>query len=398
MTICVDTISVSPHMMPLAEELSWLFDTENFRYVATDAPDDNRQTLGWGERSRGQKWILQPGINVEDQKSAEDWRRNADVLIGSNRDLNLFEHRARMGKITFYSSERWLKPPIGMLRLFFPRYFRIARRISRLFASPYFYYLPMGVFAVQDMRRIMTWVGSLSQEKIDDKMRMWGYFIDAGSDCPNEFYDDVPSNDCFRILWFGRFLNWKRVDLLLKAAASLRYRTGPALRVKLIGSGGEEARLRRLSERLGMMECVEFHAPIPITKIRGEIRRSDVCVVTSNGMEGWGVAVNEVLSEGRCLIAGDATGAGTTLVQDGVNGLLFENGNAIDLALRLQTVREDVGLRKTLAQKARLDMLANWTPAMAAVRFKNAVLQLLDSGNMPDWSGGVMSRVTRLTR
>ena len=395
MRVCVITDIVSPHQMPLAQEVANVLGVDRFRYLATSEPQLDRAALGW-EQAVTVEWVLQPAVREADRPQAVKWAEDAEVVLCGHRDIDLFERRCRLRKATFYMSERWFKPPVGMLRLCHPGYLRMAARVVRLCASPYFYYLPMGIHAVGDMHRIISLIGSFGLHPVpltlSAKQRLWGYFI-GSSDGHTNALRHSRTNELFRILWFGRFLKCKKAELLLRAVKQIRTRPGCPVKLKLIGTGPEEAKLRRLAEELGLVDRVEFHPPKPIMAIRDEIRNADVCVVTSTAQEGWGVAVNEAMIEGCCVIASDATGAGATLIQDGVNGLLFKSGSCEDLACQLQRVREDGQLRERLASAGKRSMLDEWVPKVAAERLIEFSESLLSGREPPRWASGPLSVV-----
>jgi len=54
---------------------------------------------------------------------------------------------------------------------------------------------------------------------------------------------------------------WKRVDLLIRAAAWARGQ-GASFRLRLIGYGAEEERLRALATHLGLADRCEFQGPM----------------------------------------------------------------------------------------------------------------------------------------
>lgn len=194
---------ISPHQMPLARALVKLLGADEYRYVYTEAEEKERTKLGWGNEGEG--WCLQGDENTAVLSEV-------DVLMSGVRAPNLFEKRAKEGKVTLYCSERWFKPPIGFLRVFVPSYFKMARRIVKLLnESENFYYLPMGIHAARDMARLCglmngDWKCLFRAPKLDferkpggkvfsvgvrecgsdgvmecvGKMRMWGYFVEEG--------------------------------------------------------------------------------------------------------------------------------------------------------------------------------------------------------------------------
>lgn len=393
MRVCLITNIVSPHQIPLAQELVKLLGKDHFRYITTDEPQQDRMKLGWGE-VYVPNWVLQPAISEKDRSQASEWANNSDVVLCGNRDIGLFERRCRLRKTTFYMSERWFKPPIGMMRLLHPCYFTMAARMFRLLASPYFYNFVIGTYSARDMQRMVCFFCllylRLSASAVNEKLRLWGYFVESSAGVESK---RVCNDGTFKILWFGRLIGCKRTDLLIEAVKRLTPLPGLPASLKIVGYGIKGDELRRMVSARGLEESVEFVPPKPITEIRVEIRSSDTCVVSSDGREGWSVAVNEALIEGCCTIASDATGAGATLIQDGVNGLLFKSGSVDDLTRQLQRVREDRQLRERLAKAGQKTMLNEWTPGVAAERLLALADDALAGRELRQWASGPLSVV-----
>ena len=225
------TNSVSPHQLPLANELVKLLGEENYRYIYHDELSVERKKLGW-ENKVSDVWRKHG-----DETSKE--LQNAEVLMSGIRALDVFERRANEKKKTFYCSERWFKPTIGFLRIFVPSYFKMARRIATLLnESENFYYLPMGIHAARDMARLCgfmngDWKCLFRAPKLDferkpggeiwvsdaqrnvqnsrkyclDKMRMWGYFVEEGlGDRGLELGVKECGSEVLKVLWVGRLL------------------------------------------------------------------------------------------------------------------------------------------------------------------------------------------------
>lgn len=396
---CLRTDILSPHQLPIATEIVKRINESRFRYIAVAKDQPNRGRLGWGT-SPVPSWALKPACRREDVQEAAYWSETADVLLCSFRDFDLFEKRCRAKKLTFYMSERWFKPPLGRLRLLHPSYFEMAVRFVRLLRSPYLYYLPIGDYAVRDMHWLVSFLGPRFTRRVSPilikNFFLWGYFVGAG-DCNEQLTINNQQTkqviDELKILWFGRLLKWKRVDTLLHAVSMLAPLPGPPIKLKIIGIGPERNRLQKKARCYGIDSLLEFTPAVPIQKIRLEIRDANVCVVTSNAQEGWSVAVNEGLIEGRCVVASNATGASVTLIQDGVNGLLFKSGDADDLTRQLQRVRSDFKLRQRLACAAKTSMLAEWSPAVAAERLLMLSQAFFEGTQQPQWLNGPLKEV-----
>lgn len=95
---------------------------------------------------------------------------------------------------------------------------------------------------------------------------------------------------------------------------------------------------------------------------------ADVYVLPSDGGEGWGGVVNEAMSEGCAVIATHECGSGETLINHGVNGLLFQAGDVEELTQCLRLVQDDPALRVKLARQGTETITKKWSPDTAAQR------------------------------
>jgi glycosyltransferase involved in cell wall biosynthesis len=130
------------------------------------------------------------------------------------------------------------------------------------------------------------------------------------------------------VAFVGRLLPLKRLDLLINVMSSL-FKEHPNLYLTLIGGGEMLSELRRQAQELGLEDRVRFEGVIPPDKIPARLARTDLLVLPSKG-EGWGIVVNEALSVGVPVILSDRCGA-VDIIQDGVNGYVFRNGDDEDL-------------------------------------------------------------------
>ncbi len=377
MTFCLVTCTVSPHMLPLAARLAARLGAENFRYVATVGCEESRTKLGWPTDVRPE-WLLLPREARAQEATAADWIQKSDVLLSGRRDVDILGPRLHMGRLTCYMSERWFKPPLGFLRLAHPGYLHAVMRFRRILRNPQFVYLPIGVHAWKDMARL----GRLGR-----RAGLWGYFTEP----PDPPAPPRPRGGSLRILWAGRMLRLKRVDTLISAVARATHQ-GAVLQLRLIGHGPDEARLRGLSQRLGLGQAVTFHPAVALDAVRRSMREADVYAFPSDGREGWGAVVNEAMSEGCTLVASREGGAAATLVQDGVNGFLFQSGNTAELSAILAMLARDDRRRLSVAEAGQQTLLQVWSPDVAADRLLAACEARLAGCEPPSyWSGPMMS-------
>jgi glycosyltransferase involved in cell wall biosynthesis len=374
--------TISPHQMPFATEVARRLGPENFRYVAIGEEHPERAALGWGVASLPD-WV-HGGTGAADACAANaDWLEHADILLTGDRRFDLFGRRSSRSLATFYMSERWLKPPVGIMRRLSPSYRRMCGRFRVAMASPFVRYLAIGGWAANDIRRATGVV---------DGIHAWAFFVEQSPEpAPLRQRQGRP----LEVLWVGRMLRLKRVDTLIRAVTRLAA-DGRDLRLMLAGRGPDEPRLRRLAASLqGSAERgpVTFRGPVPIAEVRGLMRAADVYVLPSNGCEGWGAVVNEAMIEGCAVVASRQAGAGMTLVEDGLNGLVFDSGSVAQLEAALAKVVADEPLRQRLAAAGQRTVRECWSPAVAAERFVEAAGCVRRGRPVPDYPSGPLRRL-----
>ena len=88
------TNSISPHQLPLANELVSFLGEENYRYIYRDELSAERKDLGWGNKIRD-VWCKHGDDNAVRLE-------NPEILMSGIRALDVFESRAKENKKTFY--------------------------------------------------------------------------------------------------------------------------------------------------------------------------------------------------------------------------------------------------------------------------------------------------------
>ena len=131
-----------------------------------------------------------------------------------------------------------------------------------------------------------------------------------------------------RILHIGRLVKWKRVDLLIDAYAKI-YSDFPNSELLIIGNGPEMENLQKQVEQLQLDERVVFVGAVydPFTLGR-YMYESSVYVLAGMG----GLSINEAMCYSLPVVCSVCDGTEKDLVQDGVNGYYFAEGDADSLA------------------------------------------------------------------
>lgn len=364
MKILQVTNIVSHHQLPLAHELCKLVGEDNFLFAATEAIDEDRLKNGW-QGEYPEKWIIHPNNSIEEKEKFDKFWNEADVVLCGERLISKMQERVDNKKLCFYMSERWWKPPVGMFRLCHPRYLKMFLSFRRLSKSPYFHYLPTGPFAAKDLAWLVPMPG---------RVWRWGYFTEMPGVMRNA--SDEANSKTVSILWVGRMLKLKRVDLLIRALARLK-NEGKDFKLTLVGEGPERERLQKLADKLLGHEYYTIQNFIPSSEVPALMAQHDIYVLPSNAYEGWGAVVNEAMSVGCAVIASDKTGAGAAMIEHGVNGLLFKSGSKNSLYENLECLMSSRPLIKELSENAKATIIRNWQPDVMAKYFVELTLRSL---------------------
>lgn len=89
---------------------------------------------------------------------------------------------------------------------------------------------------------------------------------------------------------------------------------------------------------------------------------------TSNQREGWGAVVNEAMANGCVVVGASKIGSIPYLIKDGMNGVVFEDGNQDDLNKKLHYCAIHITECESLAKEARNTISTVWSPNEAAKR------------------------------
>jgi glycosyltransferase involved in cell wall biosynthesis len=156
------------------------------------------------------------------------------------------------------------------------------------------------------------------------------------------------------ILFAGRMDDQKGVDVLLKAFGLLA--TGPRLR--LAGTGCREQEYRRAAAEAGL-GAVEFLGGVERRHLPALLGEAHVYVLPSR-YENLPLGILEAMACARPVVAARVGGV-TEMIDEGVEGLLVPAGDAAALALALQRLVEDAGLRARMGEAGRSRVLARFT-------------------------------------
>ncbi len=116
---------------------------------------------------------------------------------------------------------------------------------------------------------------------------------------------------------------------------------------------------------------IELLPGVPQSEIAAWISRCAIFALASRS-EAMGRVLIEAASAGKCRLASRVGGI-PTVIEDGVDGLLFENENVTELSERLATLMADVDLRKRLGSAAQRRAATEFSPAAYLARYSELI-------------------------
>ena len=161
----------------------------------------------------------------------------------------------------------------------------------------------------------------------------------------------------FEILCIGRLTPAKGQHLLIDAVAQLIQR-GRGVRLRLAGSGPDEASLRRHAASLPTPQAIVFEGAVNQDRIRSLYAAADLFCLPSFA-EGIPVVLMEAMSMQIPCVSTHIAGI-PELIRDGVDGLLVPPSDLEALTAALARLMDDPALRRALALSARDRILSQY--------------------------------------
>jgi glycosyltransferase involved in cell wall biosynthesis len=194
--------------------------------------------------------------------------------------------------------------------------------------------------------------------------------------CANPYRDDiffrVPSIAKDReLLFVGRLVSEKGVDLLIEALVLLD-RDGIRPRLTIVGSGPEEAALRRQAGAAGIGERVEFAGTVKDEVLNRLINAHKLVVVPTRTREGFGLVALEAIACG-CVVVGASDGGLAEAI--GPCGRIFAKGDVRALATTLRELLAQPALMQAHMAHAPAHLQGH-RPQIAADRYLEVIQRL----------------------
>ncbi len=190
-----------------------------------------------------------------------------------------------------------------------------------------------------------------------EKMSVIGNGVDCTYFSPSVPRERTPDEQ-FHILYVGRLVNRKNVELLVRAAGHLKS-NGGRISVRIAGDGPERSALERLSKDSGLEDMIQFHGICSGNELLNLYRSSDLFVLPST-YEGMPLVLLEAMSCGLPSIVNAFAGA-EKVVTEGLNGYILREGTPEELARMILRIHDDSELLISMGGNARRLVLEKYS-------------------------------------
>lgn len=175
------------------------------------------------------------------------------------------------------------------------------------------------------------------------------------------------------ILFIGRLVPYKGLDLLLRAVSKIQCDS----ELRVVGQGPLESKLKNLSYEMGISNRVKFLGRVEDEQLQELLDGAAIfCLPSINRLEAFGVVLLEAMRAGRAVVATDIHGSGVPWVNE--TGVTVPPGNAEALARALDRLLRDPEERVRLGKNARIRFESNFSREVMSDRFLRLYERLLE--------------------
>lgn len=349
------------HQKMLSRNLSQILQG-GYTFITTSPIPEERRALGYQEVQ--EPFVIQFEAEPEKSKACID---HADIVICGAAPQQLTAKVLQGGKLVFQYSERLFKKK--------PRLYEMPVRIAKCYLTKsryaHMYLLCASAFTAGDYAKLYAF---------RNKAYKWGYF-------PETKYYQIKAllalKDKQKILWVGRFLDWKHPDDALAVANRLKD-AGYDFHMNFVGIGEMEEMLKDMARSMNLSNHVTFLGSMSSDSVREQMEHAGIYLFTSDRNEGWGAVLNESMNSGCAVVASHAIGAVPYLMEHKRNGLIYRSGNVDALYEQVKFLLDHPLEQERLGIAAYETIVHQWNAEMAAKRLVELTEHLLAGEKYPN--------------
>ena len=347
----------------------------DFSFIQTEEMEAERSHMGWGEDkipSFVKKNYGSPSAETECHQLIE----NADVVIIGSAPNDLVKNRIKTGRLVIRYSERQLKKGLELWKYPY-RYLKWHKRNPR---KANIYMLCASAYAASDYAKFGLF---------KNRCYKWGYFPAA------KRYQNIdqliePKHPA-SLLWVARLIDWKHPELPILVAKRLSDENY-SFDMKLIGTGILQEKIQNMIRDFDLENRVHMLGSMKPTQVREHMEQSQIFLFTSDRNEGCGAVLNEAMNSGCAVIANRDIGSVPYLLENGKNGIIYDNGDFESLYSHVKSLLDTPQKAACLGKNAYDTIVDEWNADVAAERLLYLIEDLQKNRTSARYSKGPCSK------
>jgi len=361
------------HQAPFCEAMYEHLGSD-FSFIQTEEMEAERSNMGWGEENIP-SFVRKSYVNRLAEIECNNLIEKADVVIIGSAPDHLVRNRIRSGKLVLRYSERQLKKGLELWK--YP--YRYIKWHKKNPSRANIYMLCASAYASSDYAKFGLF---------KNRCYKWGYFPAV------KRYDDIDQllelKHPASILWVARLIELKHPELPILVAKRLKD-ANYSFKMKLIGNGVLEGKIKNLIHVYGLDDCVEMLGIMKPEQVRDYMEKSQIFLFTSDRNEGWGAVLNEAMNSACAVVVSNAIGAAPFLI-NGENGIMYKDGDFESLYSNVKLLLDTPKRSTCLGKKAYETMISEWNAEIASERLLLLVDDLLENKISHRYSHGPCSK------
>ena len=357
------------HQMAISNEFYRLTDG-NYFFIETQPMSDERKNMGWSLEEQPD-YVLHVYKNDIERTKCLNLINSADVVITGMASEKYLIERKKQKKLIFRYSERLFKRK----NMYWQIPLRIIKYNFQNRKNNNIYMLCSSAYAAFDYNLSLSF---------KNKTYKWGYFPKTVRYSNIEKL--INEKTVNSILWTGRFIDWKHPEIHIKLAKFLKD-SGINFKLTMIGNGIMFDSVKKMINDFELNEYVSLLGVKTPDEVRTIMEQSQIFIFTSDYAEGWGAVLNEAMNSACAVVASHAIGAVPFLIENGNNGMIYENKNEEDLFEKVKLLLNNSQKRIEISKNAFNTIIEEWNGEIAAQNFIKLIntinrndINLIDSG------------------
>ena len=339
---------------------------KNFVFVASTPITEERLRLGYEDMNKKYPFVLTTYDSQENEKKALQLAKESDYIIHGSSEIKYVNERVKYNLLTFLYTERPFKRSKW-------QYLKLNNVVSMLnnrvkYKNKNIYMLCASAYTPLDYK-----LGPFK-----NKFYKWGYFpATLEYKSINKITENKKKNS---LIWIGRFIKFKHPEIAVYVAKRLK-EDGYKFELKMIGNGDLEHKIKQLIIDNSLEDYVKLLGAMTPVEVREYMENSEIFMFTSNREEGWGAVLNESMNSACAIVASHVIGSVPFLIEDGQNGLIYNNKDFHELYLKVKYLIDNPKERETIGVNAYKTITTQWNANNAANRLNILAKKLLEEKN-----------------